>query len=159
VRRVIRLGDRWHAAARAMWPLAWFAWCVRVLLALAFLPSGLVKVLGLPFTRLDPRTSDVGRLFDVLQHDFGALYPFIGACQVTAAVLLLVPRTTLVGALVHLPITAGIVVITTSVGFRGTWLIADLMLLGVLFLICWDWHRIRALVDPDLPVPVRVAAG
>jgi uncharacterized membrane protein YphA (DoxX/SURF4 family) len=150
---MIELADRLHAAARRVRGMAWFAWCVRVLLAAAFLPSGLTKVLGMPFTRLDPQTSDVGRLFHALQHDFGGLYPFIGACQLAAAVLLLVPRTALVGALVHLPITAGIVVITTTVGFRGTWLIASLMLLGVVFLLCWDWHRVRALVDPDLAVP------
>ena len=155
VRTLIRLADRLHAAARPVRALGWFAWCLRVLLAIAFLPSGLVKVLGMPFTRLDPQTSDVGRLFSVLQHDFGGLYPFIGACQLAAAVLLLVPRTTLVGALVHLPITAGIVVITTTMGFRGTWLIAWLMLLGVVYLVCWDWHRVRALVDPDLAAPVR----
>jgi uncharacterized membrane protein YphA (DoxX/SURF4 family) len=151
VHQLIARADRLHAAVRRVRSLNRFAWSVRVLLAAAFVPSGLIKVLGLPFTRLDPRTSDVGRLFAALEHDFGGLYPFIGACQLAAAVLLLVPRTTLVGALVHLPITSGIVVITTTVGFRGTWLIAWLMLLGVTFLICWDWHRVKALCGPELP--------
>jgi uncharacterized membrane protein YphA (DoxX/SURF4 family) len=150
VHQLIAGADRLHARARHVRALGRFAWVVRVLLAVAFLPSGLTKVLGMPFTRLDPQTSEVGRLFDALQHDFGGLYPFIGACQLAAAVLLLVPRTTLVGALVHLPITAGIVVITTTVGFRGTWLIAWLMLLGVTYLVCWDWHRVKALFDPAL---------
>jgi hypothetical protein len=50
-------------------------------------------------------------------------------------------------------------VITTTVGFRGTWLIACLMLLGVVYLICWDWHRIRSLVDPGVRVPARVPVG
>jgi uncharacterized membrane protein YphA (DoxX/SURF4 family) len=156
---MIGIADGLQERARRVRALWWFAWCVRVLLAVAFLPSGLTKVLGLPFTRLDPQTSDVGRLFFALQHDFGGLYPFIGACQLAAAVLLLIPRTTLVGALVHLPITGGIVVITTTVGFAGTWLIAILMLLGVVFLICWDWHRVRALIDPDLSAPARAAVG
>ena len=159
MRRVVEFADRLHAGARGARLLVWFTRVVRALLALAFLPSGLIKVLGMPFTRLDPRTSDVARLFHVLQHEFGGLYPFIGACQLAAAVLLLVPRTALLGALVHLPITAGIVVITTTVGFRGTWLIAWLMLLGVIYLICWDWHRIRALVDPDLPAPGLPGSG
>jgi uncharacterized membrane protein YphA (DoxX/SURF4 family) len=151
VHQLIACADRLHARVRHVRALGRFAWVVRVLLASAFLPSGLTKLLGMPFTRLDPRASEVGRLFAALQHDFGGLYPFIGACQLAAAVLLLVPRTTLVGALVHLPITAGIVVITTTVGFRGTWLIAWLMLLGVLFLVCWDWHRVKALFDPAPP--------
>lgn len=156
VHRPTEFADRLHARVRGIRALGWFAWTVRALLAAAFLPSGLTKVLGLPFTRLDPHTSDVARLFATLQHDFGGLYPFIGASQLAAAVLLLVPRTTLVGALVHLPITAGIVVITTTVGFRGTWLIAWLMLLGVTFLICWDWHRVKALCGPELPPEPRV---
>jgi uncharacterized membrane protein YphA (DoxX/SURF4 family) len=142
--------DRLHVGARRVRALGWFAWGVRVLLAVAFLPSGLTKVLGMPFTRLDPQTDDVGRLFAALQHDFGGLYPFVGVCQLASAVLLLIPRTTLVGALVHLPITAGIVVITTTVGFRGTWLIAWLMLLGLVYLICWDWQRVKALWGPEL---------
>jgi uncharacterized membrane protein YphA (DoxX/SURF4 family) len=149
--RLIVFADHLHARVRGIRALGWFAWSARAMLAAAFLPSGLTKVLGLPFTRLDPHTSDAGRLFAALEHDFGGLYPFIGACQLAAAVLLLVPRTTLVGALVHLPITAGIVVITTTVDFRGTWLIAWLMLLGVTFLICWDWHRVKALCGPELP--------
>ena len=158
--QLIAFADHLHAAARRVRLLGWFAWGVRVLLAVAFLPSGLTKVLGMPFTRLDPQTSDVGRLFVALQHDFGGLYPFIGACQLAAAVLLLIPRTTLVGALVHLPITVGIVVITTTVGFRGTWLIAWLMLLGVAYLICWDWQRVKALWGSELlPAEVRVPAG
>ncbi len=155
--QLIARADRLHAAARRVRALNWFAWVVRVLLAVAFLPSGLTKVLGMPFTRMDPRTSEAARMFAELQHDFGGLYPFIGACQLAAAVLLLVPRTTLVGALVHLPITAGIVVITTTVGFRGTWLIAWLMLLGVIFLICWDWHRVKALCGPELPPDPHLA--
>jgi uncharacterized membrane protein YphA (DoxX/SURF4 family) len=149
--------DRLHTRVRRVRALGWFAWAVRVLLAVAFVPSGLTKVLGMPFTRLDPQTSDVAPLFAALQYDFGGLYPFIGVCQLAAAVLLLIPRTTLVGALVHLPITAGIVVITTTVGFRGTWLIAWLMLLGLVYLICWDWHRVKALCGPELPATAASA--
>ena len=72
MRTMIELADRLHAAARRVRAMARFAWGVRVLLAVAFLPSGPTKVLGMPFTRLDPQTSDVGRLFHDLQHDFGS---------------------------------------------------------------------------------------
>lgn len=155
MRKLLAVADRVHRRVRRAAALSWFAWCIRVLLAVAFLPSGLTKVLGLPFTRLDPVNDPVGRFFDALEHDMGGLYGFVGACQLVAAALLLIPRTALLGALVHLPITAGIVVITTSIGFAGTWEIAVLMLLGVLYLIFWDWHRIRPLFDPDVPDPGR----
>lgn len=106
-----------------------------------------------PFTRLDPETSPVGRKFHALEHDMGGLSPFIGVRQVTAAVLLLVPATALAGALMYLPIVSGIVVITTTIDFRATGIITSPMLLGAVYLICWDWHRIRFLLDPDVAVP------
>lgn len=158
MRKLIALADRAHHRVRRIAALTWFAWCIRVLLAVAFLPSGLTKVLGLPFTKLDPVTDPVGRFFHAFEHDMGGLYGFVGVCQLAAAVLLLIPRTALLGALVHLPITAGIVVITTTIGFAGTWEVAVLMLLGDLYLICWDWHRIRPLLDPDVPAPVAPLA-
>lgn len=60
---------------------------VRVLLALAFVPSGLVKILGQPFTSL-PTSDPVGYFFAGFfsAHDY---YRFVGVAQWTAAALLL----------------------------------------------------------------------
>ena len=49
------LMDRLHAWAIAQPPLRLFTVIVRVLLALSFVPSGLVKILDHPFTTLPAR--------------------------------------------------------------------------------------------------------
>ena len=54
--------DRLHAWATAQPVLRVFTLVVRVLLALAFVPSGLVKITGDPFTTL-PVADPVGRFF------------------------------------------------------------------------------------------------
>jgi len=48
VYRLIVFADRLHARVRGIRAVGWCAWIVRVLLAVAFLPSGLTKVLGAP---------------------------------------------------------------------------------------------------------------
>ena len=118
----------------------------RVLIALAFVPSGLVKILDEPFTSL-PQSDPVGFFFAGFFSAHG-YYRFVGGAQWLAAALLLVPRTATLGAAVTLPIVLNIFVITVAVGFRGTPVVTGAMLLGTLFLLAWDWDRWR----PLLPV-------
>jgi hypothetical protein len=146
--------ERLVVSVRDRRPVVWFTWFVRVMLALGFLPSGMIKVLGIPFTKL-PTTDPVGYFFDALLRT-GELYPFIGVCQLVAAVLLLVPRTATVGALVYLPIIAGIEVLTLTVPFQGTWVITTLMLLGVIYLLVRDVDRLAALVRSPESDEVRI---
>src|SRR5919112_431934 len=90
--------DRLHARVRRSRLLRAFTVFTRVVLALAFVPSGLTKVLGNRFTRLgvdDP----VGFFFEALYRT-GFYWNFLGLCQLAAALLLLVPRTATLGALV-----------------------------------------------------------
>lgn len=119
---------------------------VRVLLALAFVPSGLVKILGQPFTSL-PASDPVGYFFAGF---FSApdYYRFVGVAQWTAAALLIVPRTATLGAALYLPIVANIAAITVSFGpaFGGTRVVTSAMLLANLYLLAWDWDRWRALL-------------
>jgi uncharacterized membrane protein YphA (DoxX/SURF4 family) len=142
---MIVLADRWHTAVTSRRGLRVFTRVVRVLLALGFLPSGCKKVIGQPFTRLDPVADPIGHFFDALERA-GMLYEFIGVCQVAAAILLLIPRTAPLGAVVYLPQITGIVVITTTMDFHFTWVITGLMLLGNAYLLCWDWPRLRPLL-------------
>ena len=70
----------------------------------------------------------------------------MGAAQVLAGVLLLIPALAHLGALVFLPVMACIVAIVTGVGFgAGTILVTVLMLLAVLYLLAWDYGRFRSL--------------
>ena len=124
---------------RNQW-LRYFAVFCRVALALGFIPSGLVKVMGERFTAL-PSNHPLGHYFDAL-HLTGFYYTFIGVSQLTAALLLLIPRTTLLGAILYLPIIFNICVLTYATRFEGT-RIATLMLLANLYLLCWDYARLK----------------
>src|SRR6185295_7597700 len=120
--------------------LRYFAIFCRIALALGFIPSGIVKVTGERFTAL-PSTHPLGHYFDAL-HLTGYYYTFIGVGQLIAALLLLIPRTSLLGAIFYLPIILNICVLTYAVRFEGT-RIATLMLLANLFLLVWDYERLK----------------
>ena len=155
--RLLEWLDELHARVRRIRALTYFTWFVRVLLALGFLPSGYRKIVDDPFTR-EESLGEIHTMFTALHQDFGALYLFIGLCQVGAALLLLVPRTAALGAAVYLPIITGIVVITVSLDFGlGTPLITSLMLLGAVYLLCWDWHRVRPVLGPPRLPDARAA--
>lgn len=74
------------------------------LLAIGFIPPGLWKVLGIPFTKI-PDSNPVGLFFHGLEQ--------------------------------------------ATVPFPGTWVITSLMLLGVVYLLCWDWNRVKYVVYPQ----------
>jgi uncharacterized membrane protein YphA (DoxX/SURF4 family) len=122
---------------RNQW-LRYFAVFCRVALALGFIPSGVVKVTGERFTAL-PSNHPLGHYFDAL-HLTGFYYTFIGVSQLTAALLLLIPRTALLGAILYFPIIFNICVLTYATRFEGT-RIATLMLLANLYLLWWDYAR------------------
>jgi len=136
--------DRLHASARQLGPLYRLAIISRLLLALGFLPTGLVKLLGHRFTSISTDHS-VGAFFEAM-YQTGYYWNFLGAGQVTAAILLLLPRTSTLGAVLFFPIILNITVLTWSIQFKGTIYITALMLLANTFLLCWDYDRLRAIL-------------
>jgi hypothetical protein len=128
----------------------------RILLAAGFIPTGMVKLLDRRFTLLGAE-SPIGAFFEALYRS-GMYWQFLGLAQVLAGVLVLVPRWAHLGAFLFLPIMVNIFVITVSLGFRGTPFVTGMMLLAVLYLCAWDYHRLRGLFterpwDPRLDVP------
>src|SRR5215813_13508593 len=118
----------------------WFAVFCRIALALGFVPAGIVKVTGERFTAL-PSNHPLGHFFDALSLT-GFYYTFIGTTQLIAALLLLIPRTALTGAILYFPIILNIFVLTHATRFDGT-RIVTLMLLANLFLLVWDYDRLK----------------
>src|SRR5689334_22415228 len=86
--------------------LRWFTIFCRIALALGFIPAGIVKVTGERFTAL-PSNNPLGHYFDALSRT-GFYYTFIGTTQLIAALLLLIPKTALMGAIVYFPIILNI---------------------------------------------------
>ena len=75
--------DRLHGRVRANPILYRFALSTRLLLAMGFIPTGMVKLLGLRFTRLGV-DNPVGLLFETLYQGGGFYWRFLGAVQVCA---------------------------------------------------------------------------
>jgi uncharacterized membrane protein YphA (DoxX/SURF4 family) len=129
----------YHEAKGNKW-FHFFAIFCRIVLALGFIPSAFVKIVGERFTAL-PANHPLGQYFESLQLT-GFYYTFIGIVQVIAAILLLIPRTALLGAIVYFPVILNICVLAYAVRFEGT-RITTLMLLANLFLLFWDYEKLK----------------
>ena len=112
----------------------------RIILALGFIPSGIVKIMGERFTALSVN-HPLGHYLEAL-HLTGYYYTSIGILQVTAALLLLIPRTALLGAIIYFPVILNICILAYAVRFEGT-RITTLMVLANLYLLCWDYDRLK----------------
>ena len=122
-----------------------FTWFTRILLSFAFVPSGLKKLLGERFTILGV-DNPVGLFFEAL-YQTGWYWNFLGFMQLLVAILLLIPKTTFLAALMYLPIIINILVIVISMHFRGTPIIAGLMLLANIYLLFWDYKKVKQIVS------------
>ncbi len=115
----------------------------RIMLAAGFIPTGMVKVLGRRFTTM-PVDTTVGSFFEAM-YQTGMYWQFLGASQVLAGILLLIPRFAHIGALMFIPIMLNIFIITVSLGFKGTPIVTGMMLLAVIYLFSYDYHRFRSI--------------
>ena len=135
-----KLEQFYYEAKGNKWFRCFTVFC-RVVLALAFIISGIVKIKGERFAAGLSHNHPLGHYFDAL-YQTGYYYTFIGVAQVIIALLLLIPRTALLGALMYFPIILNICVLTYAVRFEGT-RAATFMLLANLYLLCWDYDRIK----------------
>lgn len=115
----------------------------RVALAAGFVISGYVKVTGERFTAL-PSNHPLGQYFDAL-HATGYYYTFLGVVQLLTALLLLIPRTSLLGALMYFPIIINICILAYAVRFEGT-RITTIMLMANVFLLVWNYDRLKSII-------------
>ncbi len=145
--------DKMHERITAVKHLQALTAVTRILLFAGFTPPSITKILNQPFTVL-PDSHPVGHYFNAL-YQTGFYYQFIGWAQLTAAILLLFPRTAHLGALMFLPIIANIAVLTISVGFKGTWLITLLMTLAATYLVAWDYDRLKPILFGTRSYPAK----
>lgn len=143
-----RLEEIYHEAKSDKWFKGFAVFC-RIALAASFIPAGLVKIMGERFAEGLPSNNPLGHYFDAL-YLTGYYYTFIGVAQVIIAVLLLIPRTSLLGALMYFPLIVNICVLTYATRFEGTRL-NTMMLLASLFLLIWDYDRIKYILPFKQP--------
>lgn len=129
---------------RSVWASAHFsrAWwhvvlVLRIVLGFAFVPSGLKKIIGEPFT--DPGNTGIFHEFLHAFHGTGLLYHFVGITQLLAAFLLMTQFFGALGAMIFLPICAGILVLCWGSGAIPTAIVVTAMVLAVFFLLLWDF--------------------
>ena len=149
--------DRLHATARSNRWIGYFTIFTRLALAAGFIPSGLVKVMGERFTSL-PVNHPMGHYLEALSQT-GYYYSFIGVMQVVAAILLVIPRTATIGALLYFPIILNICILSLAVRFEGSMLTAPLMVLANLYLLCWDYDKLKSIVMVQPPTIVCSASS
>ena len=148
--------DRLHQRARENVWLRYFAVFNRIALAAGFLIAGGVKILGERFAEGLSANHPMGHYLEALYHT-GYYYPFIGYLQVLAAVLLLVPRTATLGAVIYFPIILNICVLSLAVRFDGSLVSSPLMVLANLYLLCWDYDKLKPLLAGRHPAAVGAA--
>ncbi len=135
-----------HSRVKSNKWFRYFAVFNRLVLAAGFIPSGLTKIIGERFTSLSSN-HPMGNYLEALYHT-GYYYPFIGYVQVAAAILLLIPRTATLGALIYFPIILNICILSLAVGFDGSLVTSPLMVLANLYLICWDYDKLKFIFQP-----------
>lgn len=104
----------------------------------------MVKLLGFRFTTMSPE-SEIGAFFEIL-YQSGLYWKFLGLSQVLAGLLVLIPTSATLGALLFLGIMMNIFVITLSYDFNATPVITFFMLLATAWLLLWDYHRVRGIL-------------
>ena len=120
---------------------------LRIFVGFAFVPSGLKKVLGEPFT--DPHLRGPFHEFLHAFHATGAFYQFVGVMQLVTATLLITQRFATIGALFATPILTTIMALCWSTKVYPTATVVTLMWLGTIGLVVWDWPKWCAIFDRD----------
>jgi uncharacterized membrane protein YphA (DoxX/SURF4 family) len=149
--------DRLHQQARHNRWMRYFAVFTRVALAAGFLPSGFVKIMGERFTNLSDN-HPMGHYLEALSHT-GYYYTTIGIAQMTAAILLLIPGTAVLGAVLYFPIILNICILSLAVRFEGSLLTAPLMVVANVFLLCWYYDRLKFILPFNQPTAPTLPAS
>ncbi|RZL13860.1 MAG: DoxX family protein, partial [Pedobacter sp.] len=155
--------DQIHLKAKSNRWMNYFAIFLRVALAFGFITSGIVKIVGERFAAGLSVNHPMGQYLEAL-HNTGFYYTFIGVVQVLAAILLLIPRTVLLGALLYFPVIFNIFMLSYAVRFEGSSLTSPLMVLACLYLILWNYDKIKYILplnhgqpSPIVPVPATLS--
>lgn len=143
-----RIEEIYYEAKCDKWFEAFAVFC-RVALATSFVPAGYVKIIGERFASGLTSNNRLGHYFNAL-HLTGYYYTFIGIAQIIIAILLLIPRTALLGAMMYFPIIVNICVLTYATRFNGTRL-TTMMVLACLFLLIWDYDRLKYILPFKQP--------
>lgn len=136
----------------------YFSIFCRLILAFAFIAAGIVKVIDERFASGLSEIHPMGAYLTAL-HNTGYYYSFIGIAQILAAILLLIPRTVTLGALLYFPIILNICILSLAVRFEGSFVTSPLMVLANLYILVWNYDRLKYILPfkkiPDFGIIKR----
>ncbi|MCR9013571.1 hypothetical protein [Aquiflexum gelatinilyticum] len=136
-----------------------FAIIIRYLLGGSFVHASIFKIRGIRFTPESGENSPIDTLpyFFEAMFQAGNYWQFLGWGQLIAGFLLMSQVFSTLGAVAFFPIMLNIFVITISFESTGILIITSLMLLGNIYLLLWDWDKLKFIVLPRpgnyIPVP------
>lgn len=135
--------NRWHR---------YFSILCRIALAFGFFVAGMVKIAGERFASGLSTRHPMGAYLEALYHT-RFYYTFIGIAQVVAAILLLIPTTVVLGAVLYFPIIINIWLLSLAVRFEGSFVTSPLMVLANLYILFWNYDRVKYILpfkeNPD----------
>ena len=102
----------------------------------------MVKIAGERFASGLSVKHPMGAYLEALHHT-GFYYTFIGIIQVVAGILLIIPVTVTLGALLYFPIIINICLLSFAVRFEGSFVTSPLMVLANLYILIWNYDRLR----------------
>lgn len=128
-----------------------FTILLRYLLGAAFVYASVFKILGIRFTQKSGESAPINTLphFMEAMYQSGYYWYFIGWGQFVVSFLLLSQLFSTLGAVAFFPIMLNIVVITTSFDSVNILIITCLMLLANIYLLLWDWNKLKFIVLPQ----------
>jgi uncharacterized membrane protein YphA (DoxX/SURF4 family) len=124
---------------------------LRYLLGASFVYASVFKIEGIRFTPKSGKDAPIDSLphFFETMYQAGFYWQFIGWGQMIAGLLLMSQLFSTIGAVAFFPILMSIWVITFSFESTGVLLITSLMLIGNLYLLFWDWNKLKYLLLPS----------
>lgn len=142
--------------------LVLFVIYLRYLLGGAFVYAGFGKAMGGRFMpagslQLPPVGITIDVFFETLYRT-GLWWQFLGWGQLLAGFFLMTQRWSTLGALLFLPVSLNIFVITLSMDFHATPVITGLLVAANLGLLAWDYQRVQTLILPNrtIDLPLRL---
>lgn len=121
----------------------------RYLIGCAFVFASFVKIRGERFTALSGAAEPINSWMHYFEtmYQSGIMWNFIGWSQLIAGFLLITQRFASLGAVLFFPIILNIMVVTISYSFGGTAYITTLMFLANIYLLLWDWDKLKVFIN------------
>jgi uncharacterized membrane protein YphA (DoxX/SURF4 family) len=123
---------------------------LRYVLGASFVFASILKIEGVRFTPESGKNAPIDSLPHFFETMFqaGAYWNFIGWGQMVVGFLMMSQLFSTLGAVAFFPIILNIFVITISFDSSSVLFITSLMVLGNIFLLVWDWNKIKFTVSP-----------